>query len=114
MITEQVHVLSPGDQVLTLLSVVGSPFQTKFSGPYSVLRQVSDVNYLISTPDQRRSTQLCHGNMLKPYFLCSTTEQTERETKPVTLVASLGVESSSLRKESGEEPVHPPLDDCVM
>lgn len=51
--------------------------------------------------------------MLKPYFLHSTTEQTERETKPVALVASLGVVSPSLGKESGEEPVYTP-DDCVM
>ena len=109
----EVHVFSPGDQVLALLPVIGSPFQAKFSGPYSVLRQVSDVNYLISTPDRRRVSQLCHVNMLKPYFLRSTTELTERETKPVALAALVSVVFSSLGKEDGEEPVHTP-DDCVM
>lgn len=92
---------------------MGSPFQAKFSAPYSVLQQVSDVNYLISTPDRRRSTQLCHINMLKPYFLRSTTEHTGGETKLVALVGSLGVVSSSLGKEGGEEPVLTP-GDCVM
>lgn len=43
----------------------------------------------------------------------STTEQTEKEPKLVVLVASLGVVSSSLGKEGGEEPVLSP-DDCMM
>lgn len=30
------RVFLPGDQVLTLLRIVTSPFQAKFSGPYSV------------------------------------------------------------------------------
>lgn len=50
---------SPGDQVLALLPLVGSPFQAKFSGPYTVARKVSDLNYLISTPDRKKSVQLC-------------------------------------------------------
>ena len=59
---------STGDQVLALLPLVGSPFQAKFSGPYTVTRKVSDLNYLISTPDRKKSVQLCHINLLKPYF----------------------------------------------
>lgn len=40
---------SPDDQVLALLPLVGSPFQAKFSGPYTVAWKVSDLIYLIST-----------------------------------------------------------------
>ncbi|KAL2076463.1 hypothetical protein ACEWY4_027927 [Coilia grayii] len=58
----------PGDQVLALLPVPGSPFCAKFSGPYVIVRQVTDVDYLLSTPDRKRSTQLCHINLLKPYY----------------------------------------------
>lgn len=38
---------SPGDQVLALLLLVMSPFQAKFHGLYVVLRQVSELNYLL-------------------------------------------------------------------
>ena len=57
-----------GDQVLALLPIVGSPFQAKFMGPYTVERQLSELNYLISTPDRRKRNQLCHINLLKPYY----------------------------------------------
>lgn len=55
----KVHTFSPGDMVLANLLVAGSPFQARFSGPYSVKRRASDVNYLISTPDRRESTLVC-------------------------------------------------------
>lgn len=29
---------------------------------------MSEQNYIISTPEHRKSTQLCHVNLLKPYF----------------------------------------------
>ncbi|KAL2102368.1 hypothetical protein ACEWY4_001536 [Coilia grayii] len=58
----------PGDQLLALLPVPGSPFCAKFFGPYVVVRQVTDVDYLMCTPDRKRSTQLCHMNLLKPYY----------------------------------------------
>ena len=69
----ETHILSPGDQVLALLPVVTSPFQAKFVGPCTVVRQVSDQNYVISTPHRKRSTQLCHINFLKPYFSRTST-----------------------------------------
>ena len=59
---------SPGDQVLVLLPLVGSPFQTKFTGPHTVVKKVSDQNYLIATPLRRKPNQLCHINLLKTYY----------------------------------------------
>jgi len=32
-----------------------------------VIRKVSDVNYVVKTPDRRKPTQLCHINMIKSY-----------------------------------------------
>lgn len=57
-----------GDQVLILLPVVGSPFEARFSGPYTVKEKVGSVDYLISTPDRRKKQRLCHINMMKPYY----------------------------------------------
>ncbi len=57
----------PGDKVLVLLPVPGHPLQTKYFGPYVVSEKKSEQNYVINTPDRRKSQQLCHINMLKHY-----------------------------------------------
>lgn len=61
-----------GDQVLVLQPIVTSPFEAKFSGPYTVVRQVSDLNYIIATPNSRKTTRLCHVNLLKPFYARQT------------------------------------------
>jgi hypothetical protein len=58
----------PGDNILVLLPVSGHPLQAKYVGPYVVSERKSEQNYIINTPDRRKSKQLCHINMLKPYF----------------------------------------------
>ena len=57
----------PGDTVLVLFPVVGNPLQAKYSGPYKVVKEISDTNYLVKTPGRRKETQVCHINMLKAY-----------------------------------------------
>ena len=71
-----------GDQVLVLLPMPGSPLKAQFSGPWKILKKLSDVNYLIETPERRRKTQICHINMIKPYI----TREVEVEVEPVSLV----------------------------
>ncbi len=48
------------DQVLVLLPIVGSALSARFSGPYEVLRKLSDTNYVIRTPDRRRKSRVLH------------------------------------------------------
>ena len=43
----------PGDRVLVLFPVVGIPLQAKYSGPYKVVKKISDTNYLVKTPGRR-------------------------------------------------------------
>ena len=62
-----IKIYEPGDQVLSLLPVPGKPLQARCFGPYIVKETVSDMNYIVSTPDRRKNTQLCHINMLKSY-----------------------------------------------
>lgn len=57
----------PGDQVLALLPVVGSPFQAKFSGPFTVKSHMSVCDYLIKTPEMRKKVHWFHVNLLKPH-----------------------------------------------
>ena len=56
-----------GEKVLALLPIPKSPLQARFCGPYLITRKASDVNYIIHTPDRRKSQRLCHVNMLKKY-----------------------------------------------
>ena len=39
----------------------------KYQGPYKIIRQLGPVDYLIATPDKRKSERVCHVNMLKHY-----------------------------------------------
>ena len=82
----------PGDRVLVLFPVVGNPLQAKYSGPYKVVKKISDTNYLVKTPDRRKETQVCHINMLKAYH-----EKPKREL--VTLNNRLGLESPTHSKD---------------
>ena len=82
----------PGDRVLVLFPVVGNPLQAKYSGPYKVVKKISDTNYLVKTPGRRKETQVCHINMLKAYH---------KKPKPelVTLNNRLGLESPTHSKD---------------
>ena len=82
----------PGDRVLVLFPVVGNPLQAKYSGPYKVVRKISDTNYLVKTPGRHKETQVCHINMLKAYH---------EKPKPelVTLNNRLGLESLTHSKD---------------
>ena len=57
----------PEDRVLFLFPVVGKPLQAKYSGPYKVVKKISDINYLVRPPGRHTETLVCHINMLKVY-----------------------------------------------
>ena len=82
----------PGDRVLLLFPVASNPLQAKYSGPYKVVKKISDTNYLVKTPGRRKETQVCHINMLKAYH---------EKPKPelVTLNNRLGLESPTHSKD---------------
>uniref|UniRef100_A0A3Q3SYM0 Gypsy retrotransposon integrase-like protein 1 n=1 Tax=Mastacembelus armatus TaxID=205130 RepID=A0A3Q3SYM0_9TELE len=61
------RIFQPGDRVLVLLPIVGSRLQAKFSGPYVVNRKLSETDYVIQTPDRKKTSRVCHINMLKKY-----------------------------------------------
>ena len=59
----------------------------RYHGPYKVLKRVGDLDYVIETPDRRKSTQLYHVNMVKPYF--------ERGMKKPVMVTECNIENNS-------------------
>lgn len=95
---------SPRDQVLILLPVTGLSFLARFAGPYSIIKWVSEQNYIVLTLDRRKASQLCHVNLLKPHF-CRARENAVpgAEVKSVELlteVSNLGIELDCTEGES--------------
>ena len=58
----------PGDKVLALLPMVQNRLTARFQGPDSVERKLNAVNYVVITPDRRKTCCVCHVNMLKWYL----------------------------------------------
>ena len=57
-----------GDKVFVLLPLSGHPLKVQFHGPYEIIRKVSDLNYVIRTPDRRKKIQLRHINVIRSYY----------------------------------------------
>ena len=56
----KVRVFKPGDKVLIFLPIQGRPLNARYQGPYEIESCHSPLNYLVKTPDRRKSKQLCH------------------------------------------------------
>ena len=77
-----------GDRVLALLPILQQPLQARYCGPYLIIRKVNDVDYVINTPDRRKSQRLCHINMLKEYH-DRTTSSSDAAARPVAVATCL-------------------------
>lgn len=58
---------SPGDRVLVLIPTVESKFLAKWQGPFTIVKKISEVNYLVHQPGKRKPEQNYHINLLKPW-----------------------------------------------
>ena len=52
---------------MALLPIPGSALEAQYTGPYFIERKVSAEDYLISTHERKKKSNLCHINMLNPY-----------------------------------------------
>ncbi len=87
----------PGDEVLVLLPVPGSSLSARFFGPYVVKKRVSETDYMLYTPDQKRKTCVCHLNMLKAYHTreLSTASAAEQTAGPAVSSVAIAVDMTS-------------------
>ena len=53
--------------MLALFPIPGHPHQVRYHGPYVTESEVGEVDYIVKTPDRRKSRQLCHIKVLKEY-----------------------------------------------
>lgn len=87
-----------GDQVLILHPIVGSPFEAKFDGPFTVQKRISDENYLVLTPLRRKSTRVCHINLMKPYYQSEFQSPELMNSSSVLTVARVSGSSSNTNR----------------
>lgn len=82
-----VRSFQPGDEVLVLLPLPGSALSARFSGPYPVLKKVSETDYVVGTPDRKRQTRVCHVNMLKAYHRTPPITSADQPAAPAVSIA---------------------------
>ena len=109
---------SPGDEVLVLLPVSGNTLQARYQGPYMVKKKVSDVDYVVHTPDRKKKHQLCHINMIKQYNVrqsekvamtsvgCETEIENEREADYCEIGMNVKLQNSDVLDNMGEKLCH--------
>ena len=57
-----------GDKVLVFLPEGNGKFESKWQGPYLIVKKVGEVNYEVEMPDKRKSHKILHANMIKRYY----------------------------------------------
>jgi hypothetical protein len=60
--------LKPDDLVLTFQTVPGDPLRVKYTGPHRIIKQTSDVDYLVEFLGTRKEQRNMHVNLLRKYF----------------------------------------------
>ena len=55
----------PGDRVLVLFPVVGNPLQAKYSGPYKVVKKISDTKLLVDVRKHKCVISICSKHIMK-------------------------------------------------
>ena len=101
----------PGQQVLVLLPVLGQPLAVKYQGPFTIVKQTSEVDYLVHLPGKRKEHKIVHTNMLKPYnqrvqFVNKAIEPLITHTD--ALVTTVEIDTDILSDELNETDI-PPL-----
>ncbi|CAM4600561.1 unnamed protein product [Leuciscus chuanchicus] len=98
-----------GDKVLVLLPMVGSALSARFSGPYEVVRKISNTDYVIGTPDRKRKTRVCHVNMLKTFYCRGAVQPdvspAEETAVPMSSPASVSVACAAAELADPEDGV---------
>ncbi|GFX21849.1 retrovirus-related Pol polyprotein from transposon 297 [Trichonephila clavipes] len=57
-----------GDLVLVLATSRANKLAVQWIGPGTILNKISETNYLVEIPGRRKTSQIYHINMLKPYY----------------------------------------------
>ncbi|KAK3885424.1 hypothetical protein Pcinc_010341 [Petrolisthes cinctipes] len=67
-----------------------SELSANFCGPYVIERRIGMTDYLVRTPDRRKKYQLCHINMLKPYYRNESSPTPAPVVRATAVVTTVG------------------------
>lgn len=100
---------NPGDSVLIFLPIAGSALKAKFTGPYVIDKKLSETDYVVCTPDRRRTSRVCHVNMLKPYVARTSEPDPSASAKILPVAVTTVLSAYSPQDDDLEMPVAPTL-----
>lgn len=63
----KVREFKPGEQALLLVPTIESKFLAKWQGLFEIVKKVGKVNYKVHQPSKRKSYQIYHVNLIKPW-----------------------------------------------
>lgn len=93
----------PGDKVLLFLPIPGHALKSKYSGPYIVSQRLTNLNYVVHTPDRKRDQRLVHVNQMKAYIERPLEENTPVLTLDTVPFVAITEPKVLENKENNEE-----------
>ncbi|CAM4643721.1 unnamed protein product [Lepidochelys kempii] len=66
--TVRARAYATGDQVMVLIPVRKNKLQAAWEGPFKVVKQLSEVNYVVELSNRAHHRRVYHVNMMKPYY----------------------------------------------
>ncbi|CAM5127688.1 unnamed protein product, partial [Eretmochelys imbricata] len=67
-LTVRARAYTTGDQVMVLIPVRKNKLQATWEGPFKVVKQLNDVNYVVELSNRAHHCLEYHVNMMKPYY----------------------------------------------
>ncbi|CAM5130313.1 unnamed protein product [Eretmochelys imbricata] len=62
------HAYATGDPVMVLIPVRKNKLQAAWEGPFKVIKQPNEVNYVVELSNRAHHHRVYHVNMMKPYY----------------------------------------------
>ncbi|CAM5092907.1 unnamed protein product [Natator depressus] len=66
--TARARAYATGDQVMVLIPVRKNKLQAAWEGPFKVVKQLNEVNYVVELSNRAHHRRVYHVNMMKPYY----------------------------------------------
>ncbi|CAM4650486.1 unnamed protein product [Caretta caretta] len=66
--TARARAYATGDPVMVLIPVRKNKLQAAWEGPFKVVKQLNEVNYVVELSNRAHHRRVYHVNMMKPYY----------------------------------------------
>ncbi|CAM4637279.1 unnamed protein product [Lepidochelys kempii] len=66
--TARARAYATGDPVMVLIPVRKNKLQAAWEGPFKIVKQLSEVNYVVELSNRAHHRRVYHVNMMKPYY----------------------------------------------